>query len=351
MMSKFQIAVFYLSSLIVFGFSYAQAAETYFDLETFKQIIEESPQAQPQDIEIRIKEFFQSAAFAFDAQTVEAIRNNGHIYTQVAEANKIKFTFFHAILNQIVDPEYTVKASVNPAFIKALIKVQGEAIHFIAAHAKDFFQVKKFSDRDQAYYTSMIYYSCLQSMAVRGVEVEKNCMDSLNEFVTTDFNTRAQYEAAYIVAYRIARLKFIGVSDDIFLNPTNMTSVTITEDLVNLKYIRSALTADEFNKLAIFKYQEFLDTPECQLSNAGIDQIEAYRDSQAGCLTGRESLFYKMACASQQTDKNKKLVSLPFTQSLKSPKVPMLAPSKPTEEATKFVIIQPLRACAKKYLD
>jgi hypothetical protein len=315
-------------------FQTAKAEQGYFDKDTLNQFIADSAMLSQGELVEKMSSFFQSTAFSFDQDTINGILKNGDLYVRTVQDMRVHFSFNHPLLSQIVNPFYEVKTPVNEKFLKALMLIQGRDLKVIADSAKNVFNVSKFPNRDSAYDFSIMYYSCLQSIAVGANDSQ--CMAQFDPFMTTDRVLRTRYELAYIEAFRIGRLAFISLSKDSILFRNSYTAINITDDEKHLKYNPGYISTEQFNQLSVFRGRQFRSSAECELVYSSLKKMQSIFDSQATCRGNKNSLLGAVLCMDQDFDENKRRVMMPPRTWLAFPQVPMVGRYADTSEEDAF---------------
>lgn len=301
----------------------ASAQAPYFDLATFKEIIEgaqipkDSAESEEDRIALttqRLQDFFTSTSFAFNESISHSIVRNGELLVEIIRDLRLKFQVFHPKAVQITDPKFGVDLIPNSIFMRALMKVQTAALRDITETAQKVLNVMAYADRNESVSAGILYHHCIMAAAV-GVN-NSNCIKDNQIRLSNDLAVVAKFERAYMISYRISRLAFTKFHDEIRLLEDHSVLQSAIEIQLHIernpemmRYSKGAITPEQFQQMTFFKVSQIESIPECLELRAQRKAIKDIFNSQALCTTG--TIFGFDTCFRQHTEENRRKVTVP----------------------------------------
>lgn len=358
-------------TLSVLAYSSGAIAQApYFDLATFKEIMEEAKDPEPNQIipdvppekiyyetdengdpvavtdlpalapkevqsvdggqeeriaraEARLRDFFTSTSFAFNDQITHSILRNAELYIGAFRDIKRKFQIGHANYSQLTDTKFRLDMVPNINFLRALMRVHVAALKDIEESASKVLDVMAYANRDESSYAAIAYHHCIQAMAVSANQL--NCVRNANIQLSKDTAAIAKFERAYMMTFRISRLAFAQFHPEVKLqgNPNIIstpvrTNFTIVKDPRMMQYYKeSAMTEEQFAQSRFFKKSQLNQYAECRAVTKVLDAIHAIFKSQENCTLGLVNYFGfllsggQQRCTNQQFEGNRRKVIVP----------------------------------------
>lgn len=324
-----KLRIFLIAFLVILGFVNQVHAQdtanpnTYFDMNTLSEIIKSSPTTPHEQNVTLVKDFFSSAGFVMDANTIARIERNAQIYRDIFRDMQNKFMIGHPRATEIIEPKYNVTTPPNKEFLSALMEYYSTNLQVVFEIGKKALNVDKLNGRDQAQNLALFYYACLQSMAVgRSQERETSCYAPLEPYLNPNLVERQKYELAYINVFRISIFQFPAVSEtkEHFLSaPNTRHPVTIYKDETKMSEYDRGFTVADMQKFSLWERDDLEVIPACIKIRQIMTGIKAIYSSQYPCYN--KGWFFGSDFCGQDSTENMRRISVNYLTSLDFPKV------------------------------
>lgn len=236
---------------------------TYFDINTLDTLIQQSTAKSASNLQNEIRDFFSSASFAIDPDTIWKIEYRADLFKQFLERSD--YISISSYL-RVSRPRYIVTTPVNMEFLVAIMNYYSSQIQIVFELGQNSMNPKKFKTPKEMSAQASAYAACLQTMAVGGLrEKPVDCYLPLVPFLNSNVDLRNKFESAFMNAYRISILHFAALDKNTIISDLKRSQLVIfpSKDNEEPDY-DTGFAAERLAGSSVFNRSDLETIPACQ---------------------------------------------------------------------------------------